>query len=80
MGVTGAGKSTFIQTATQNKDVIIGHGLESETEITKGYDLKHKGTKFVLVDCPGFNDTERSDEEILDDIVQATTMVHLEIL
>ena len=37
MGVTGAGKSTFIQTATQNKDVIIGHGLESETKITKGY-------------------------------------------
>jgi len=30
---------------------------------------EHKGTRFVLVDCSGFNDTERSDEEILDDIV-----------
>jgi signal recognition particle receptor subunit beta len=29
MGVTGAGKSTFIQTASKATDVVIGHNLES---------------------------------------------------
>lgn len=29
MGVTGAGKSTFVQWASGNPDIIIGHDLES---------------------------------------------------
>jgi hypothetical protein len=31
MGLTGAGKSSFIQTVTGNRDVGIGHGLNSGT-------------------------------------------------
>jgi signal recognition particle receptor subunit beta len=31
MGVTGAGKSTFIQTASQSPEVVVGHSLESCT-------------------------------------------------
>lgn len=31
MGMTGAGKSTFIQKASGLKDVVIGHGLASCT-------------------------------------------------
>lgn len=29
MGVTGAGKSTFIKWASGNSDVVVGHDLES---------------------------------------------------
>lgn len=29
MGLTGTGKSTFIQTASESPEVIIGHDLES---------------------------------------------------
>jgi signal recognition particle receptor subunit beta len=28
-GVTGAGKSTFVQTVTQDGSVVVGHDLES---------------------------------------------------
>jgi predicted GTPase len=32
MGVTGAGKSSLIRTITGNKDVVVGHTLESGKE------------------------------------------------
>jgi GTPase Era involved in 16S rRNA processing len=32
MGVTGSGKSTFINNITKNKAVYVGHGLESGKE------------------------------------------------
>ncbi|KAK4184670.1 hypothetical protein QBC35DRAFT_477073 [Podospora australis] len=69
MGVTGAGKSSFIKTVTQSRSVIIGHGLESETQEPASYNFSHKGCDYTLIDCPGFNDTKRSDEEILQEIV-----------
>jgi ribosome biogenesis GTPase A len=35
MGVTGVGKSTFIKSITQNKDIIIGHRIFSGTFFVK---------------------------------------------
>ncbi|KAH7184576.1 uncharacterized protein B0J16DRAFT_355286 [Fusarium flagelliforme] len=57
MGVTGAGKSTFINQVT-GENVGIGHGLTSHTI----------GRCVYLVDTPGFDDTSRNDTEILKEI------------
>ncbi|KAJ4856515.1 50S ribosome-binding GTPase domain-containing protein [Trichoderma breve] len=63
MGITGAGKSTFISYFAS--DAKIGHELQSCT-----FDIGiHAATigdkKFYLIDTPGFDDTHRSDTEIL---------------
>ncbi|KAM6479274.1 P-loop containing nucleoside triphosphate hydrolase protein [Trichoderma sp. SZMC 28011] len=63
MGITGAGKSTFISYFAS--DAKIGHELQSCT-----FDIGiHAATigdkKFYLVDTPGFDDTHRSDTDIL---------------
>ncbi|KPI38425.1 uncharacterized protein AB675_12017 [Cyphellophora attinorum] len=68
MGLTGSGKSTFINLFSEEKS-IVGNTLESCTgrvDIFKCYD-SHIGT-FYLVDTPGFDDTYRSDTEILQDV------------
>ncbi|KAJ5176313.1 uncharacterized protein N7482_002190 [Penicillium canariense] len=70
MGVTGAGKSTFIQTVSQSTDVVIGHGLESCTSEITGHTFHYKGYNINLIDTPGFNDTHKSETEVLKDIAE----------
>ncbi|KAJ5649331.1 uncharacterized protein N7484_003054 [Penicillium longicatenatum] len=70
MGVTGAGKSTFIQTASQSPEVVVGHSLESCTSEMRGYTLHYKGYNINLIDTPGFNDTNKSETEVLRDIAE----------
>ncbi|KAI4219269.1 MAG: hypothetical protein L6R36_008437 [Xanthoria steineri] len=64
MGPTGVGKSTFISklTATEMK---IGHNLNSCTQEVKEVPCIVGNHHVILVDTPGFNDTNRSDTEIL---------------
>ncbi|KZT01509.1 P-loop containing nucleoside triphosphate hydrolase protein [Laetiporus sulphureus 93-53] len=65
MGPTGAGKTTFINLASGSK-LRVGKGLESTTtrmELSKPFKLD--GHDIALVDTPGFDDTMRSDAEIL---------------
>ncbi|KAK0706214.1 P-loop containing nucleoside triphosphate hydrolase protein, partial [Lasiosphaeria miniovina] len=69
LGVTGAGKSTFVQRVTQDPSIVIGHSLRAETRTTASYKFEHNGIRYEIVDCPGFNDTVRPDSEILEDIV-----------
>ncbi|CRL21568.1 GTP-binding protein, HSR1-related [Penicillium camemberti] len=68
MGLTGTGKSTFIQTATQSPEVIVGHDLESCTSEMKGYTFHYKGHNVNLIDTPGFDDTHKSETEVLTSI------------
>ncbi|KAF1834618.1 hypothetical protein BDW02DRAFT_497877 [Decorospora gaudefroyi] len=70
MGVTGAGKSTFIQWASGDSDVEIGHDLKSCTSDITGYAFHFNGYNINLVDTPGFNDTHKSETEVLQDIAQ----------
>lgn len=86
MGVTGVGKSTFIQYAT-GKVVKIGHGQEAcECSLAAlEYWLRLTGatgtaevkfyqipdTDVYLMDTPGFDDTYLSDAEILKNIARA---------
>ncbi|KAF9469800.1 P-loop containing nucleoside triphosphate hydrolase protein [Collybia nuda] len=68
MGPTGAGKSSFIAKVTGG-DVRIGHDLQSCTTDIKivKYECPDKSDfDVVFVDTPGFDDTERSDVEILE--------------
>ncbi|KAK3670594.1 hypothetical protein LTR78_009562 [Recurvomyces mirabilis] len=64
MGVTGAGKSTFIQTAS-DLDVGIGHELQSFTAEVEPFEFDYAGLHITLIDTPGFNDTTRSETEVL---------------
>ncbi|KAJ2930867.1 hypothetical protein H1R20_g6235, partial [Candolleomyces eurysporus] len=65
MGATGSGKTTFINLAS-NSSLPTSDGLRSCTEVvtaTTPFDID--GRRVVLVDTPGFDDTVRSDSDIL---------------
>ncbi|KAF9449507.1 hypothetical protein P691DRAFT_852465 [Macrolepiota fuliginosa MF-IS2] len=69
MGPTGTGKSHFIDVLTRQKPgTRSGNELKSHTSEVQSTILeKYEGNQnLVLVDTPGFDDTERSDMEILD--------------
>ncbi|RDB28781.1 Serine/threonine-protein kinase HT1 [Hypsizygus marmoreus] len=68
MGPTGVGKSTFINVATQLPSVVVGDDLESCTQDIRAIPYPHpdgSGRNIVFVDTPGFDDSERTDYEIL---------------
>jgi len=67
MGPTGVGKSTFIECATRQDGRTVGHGLRSCTKDVRAIRSTHPadGYPVVFVDTPGFDDTSRSDVEIL---------------
>jgi hypothetical protein len=70
MGVTGAGKSTFITTVTERKDIPVGPNLYSETSEVNEYRFSHGSTNYVLVDTPGFDDSSMSNEEVTTKILR----------
>ncbi|KAL2076156.1 hypothetical protein VTL71DRAFT_1099 [Oculimacula yallundae] len=68
MGVTGSGKTTFIQQFC-NQNLNIGHGLESCThKVDVVPCIMPNGQRIFLIDTPGFDDTYRSDTDILGEI------------
>ncbi|KAH7133895.1 P-loop containing nucleoside triphosphate hydrolase protein [Dactylonectria macrodidyma] len=76
MGVTGAGKSSFISLLA-DQEVEVGHSLESSTVDVGIYSFNTSENKTVfLVDTPGFDDTIRPDVDILKDIVFFLTRMH----
>ncbi|EMD33882.1 hypothetical protein CERSUDRAFT_141175, partial [Gelatoporia subvermispora B] len=68
MGPTGSGKTTFVNTASES-ELEIGHNLTSCTEyVQMSQVITFKGRKVTLVDTPGFDDTNKSDTDILRNI------------
>ncbi|KAH7079741.1 P-loop containing nucleoside triphosphate hydrolase protein [Paraphoma chrysanthemicola] len=65
MGITGVGKSTFIERVIGKKSVKIGHGLQSETSEVSGHSVSIQGKNYMLIDTPGFDDTHLSDADVL---------------
>ncbi|KAF3086796.1 hypothetical protein TWF569_000409 [Orbilia oligospora] len=66
MGMTGAGKTTFISKVTGKSDLVIGHSLESCTREVSVHETKIGETTVRFVDTPGFSDTYLSDTEVLE--------------
>ncbi|KAH4153843.1 hypothetical protein HBI75_207140 [Parastagonospora nodorum] len=64
LGMTGSGKSTFIQNCT-GKTVEIGHGLQSCTNDLSVHSFFLAGQHIHLIDTPGFDDTSHSDIDTL---------------
>ncbi|KAF5227657.1 hypothetical protein FAUST_11635 [Fusarium austroamericanum] len=65
IGVTGAGKTTFISKATNRTDLKIGHSIESCTKDIESVTFPLDGRQVTLIDTPGFDDTLKSDADIL---------------
>jgi len=66
MGPTGAGKSNFINHLTGLGETRNARNLKSDTKDVTPYIIYHQhGFRIVLVDTPGFDDTYRSDSDIL---------------
>jgi len=64
MGATGAGKTTLINTATGG-GLGVGHGLISMTDSIQAGSFEWGGRRVQLIDTPGFDDTNKSDTDIL---------------
>ncbi|TID14203.1 p-loop containing nucleoside triphosphate hydrolase protein [Venturia nashicola] len=64
LGVTGAGKSTFINKAA-GSSLGVGHGIDPCTQAIALADVMIDGTQVCLIDTPGFDDLERTDADIL---------------
>jgi len=69
MGVTGSGKSYFIN-KLQAGAAVEGRNLRSETSECDIVRCKIGKHLVAVVDTPGFDDTDRTDAEILDEIVR----------
>ncbi|KAF8862967.1 hypothetical protein BDZ45DRAFT_145841 [Acephala macrosclerotiorum] len=73
MGVTGAGKSSFISLCS-DEVVEVGHDLTAHTSEVDVFSFKYNATTTVyLIDTPGFDDTNRSDTEVLQDLAAFLT-------
>ncbi|KAK7682607.1 hypothetical protein QCA50_014407 [Cerrena zonata] len=64
MGATGTGKSTFINMASGGNNAV-GNTLMSCTSNVTYSDCTVDGRQIVLIDTPGFDDTNVSDTDIL---------------
>ncbi|KAL8645934.1 MAG: hypothetical protein Q9226_007073 [Calogaya cf. arnoldii] len=70
MGITGSGKSTFISKLV-DAEIMIGHQLQSCTSEVRSYGFLHQtGRRVFLLDTPGFDDTSRSDTDVLKTIAK----------
>ncbi|KAL1797155.1 hypothetical protein ACET3X_003761 [Alternaria dauci] len=68
MGMTGAGKSTFIEHCTKSTERLSGHELSSCTSQVSIHTTRVLGRTVHLIDTPGFNDSRRSDGETLQEL------------
>ncbi|KAF5384433.1 hypothetical protein D9615_003461 [Tricholomella constricta] len=68
MGPTGSGKSTFINTLIGQVVASVGHDVESHTAHIQYFAFTHPNypnRRIVVLDTPGFDDTNVDDHEIL---------------
>ncbi|KDQ08310.1 hypothetical protein BOTBODRAFT_179944 [Botryobasidium botryosum FD-172 SS1] len=75
MGSTGAGKSSFINLVS-GSNLDVGEALRSQTTLPQPAYFELFGRRVVLIDTPGFDDTERNDAEVLDVIGKYLSVLH----
>ncbi|KZT01508.1 P-loop containing nucleoside triphosphate hydrolase protein [Laetiporus sulphureus 93-53] len=66
-GPTGTGKTSFINLAS-GASFKVGEGLQSCTQTVQGAPCSIAGENIVLIDTPGFDDTHKSQADVLKDI------------
>jgi predicted GTPase len=65
MGATGSGKTTLINLAS-GSNLRVGRGLKSCTStVQTSMPFEFDDRRVVLIDTPGFDDTNKSDTDIL---------------
>ncbi|KIW77964.1 hypothetical protein Z517_07797 [Fonsecaea pedrosoi CBS 271.37] len=78
MGMTGSGKSTFIQHFCDT--AIVGDGLKSGklTAVVEAHQAPDEidGRRVIFIDTPGFDDTNRPDSAILREIANWLNKAH----
>ncbi|KAH7160460.1 P-loop containing nucleoside triphosphate hydrolase protein [Dactylonectria estremocensis] len=70
MGVTGSGKSYLINKLAGREVVKEGANLNSCTHECQMIPVNIGNSKVLLIDTPGFDDTKRSDSDILNEIAR----------
>ncbi|KAI1660439.1 P-loop containing nucleoside triphosphate hydrolase protein [Daldinia decipiens] len=70
MGVTGSGKSYFINKLAGLPAVAEGSQLDSCTQRCEVVPVSIGSTRTLLIDTPGFDDTGRTDSDILTEIAR----------
>ncbi|KAF4419188.1 P-loop containing nucleoside triphosphate hydrolase [Fusarium acutatum] len=70
MGVTGSGKSYLINRLAGQNIVQEGEDLDSCTQECQMIPVEIGNSKVLLIDTPGFDDTERPDADILNEIAR----------
>ncbi|KAF1999071.1 kinase-like protein [Amniculicola lignicola CBS 123094] len=75
MGVTGSGKSTFINHLALEK-LQIGHELRSVTRSVEMHECMYDNKRLFLVDTPGFDDTDYSDTDVLRELAAWLAEAH----
>ncbi|KAG6884075.1 hypothetical protein C0993_001631 [Termitomyces sp. T159_Od127] len=68
MGPSGSGKSTFINILIGQEVASVGHELQSHTANIQHFTLLHPdypNRRIVIIDTPGFDDSDIDDREIL---------------
>ncbi|KAL0566229.1 hypothetical protein V5O48_015789 [Marasmius crinis-equi] len=69
MGLTGSGKSQFINTAISTENRSTGHESDmnpAKVEVSPSFVIG--GQEVILIDTPGFDDPVRSDTEVFEEI------------
>ncbi|OAX43134.1 hypothetical protein K503DRAFT_862506 [Rhizopogon vinicolor AM-OR11-026] len=76
MGATGSGKTTFVNAAS-GSELRVGMGLESCTnEVQTSQPFMLDGNRVILIDTPGFDDTTKSDTDVLKMIAAYLRTMH----
>ena len=68
-GITGAGKSTFCNTALNQNVFIENDGTDSETTVTRGEYGLFNNRQVYVVDTPGLQDSEGRDQQHLNQMI-----------
>ncbi|KIW19791.1 hypothetical protein PV08_00366 [Exophiala spinifera] len=76
LGLTGSGKSTFINRCVGSDVARAGSDLSSITQKPEVYTLRHRGVSIELIDTPGFDDTNISDVDRLQELALYLTSMY----